>query len=294
MLPNNNQAKEHIKEAEKKLKPGLSNLFKPKEELFEAAAELYIKAANVYKINREYDEAANIFVLAAEYLLRSRNNYEAATSYIDAAKVLHNHNPEASITYYKNAITIFLDEGKFNIVARYQMIIAEQYEKLNKLDQAISAYELAAEYFESENNNANKNRCYRKIADLSAYLGKYEDAIKKYEDIIKNSLDNNLLKWGTKELYVLSTICHLANEDTVSSFESLDRFCDWDPSFHSTIEREFLTTICRAIENYNKEMFVDAIIRYDSLGKMDKLKTGLLLKIKKHTFLNNEDDEGLA
>lgn len=299
MFPNDSKAQEYIKQAEKKLKPSLSNLFKPKEEQLEDAAELYIKAANSYKIIRDYDEAVKAYVLASECSLNSHNQYDAATALVDAAKTIHNEKLELSINYYGQAIEIFLDEGKFNIVAKYQMIVAEQYEKLddsnhNFTSKAISAYELAAEYYASENSNANKNRCLRKIADMSAQQGNYEYAVQKYEEIIRNSLDNNLLKWGVKELFVLATLCHLANEDTVSAKLALDKYCDWDPSFTSTMENQFLNTICRSIDNYDVDMFVDALVKYDSMGKMDNLKTNLLLKIKRQMASMNVEEEGLA
>ena len=302
MFPNNSKALEYIKQAEKKLKPSLSNLFKPKEEQLEDAAELYVKAANSYKIIRDYDEAVKAYVLASECSLNSHNQYDAATALVDAAKTLHNEKPELSIEYYGRAIDLFLDEGKFNIVAKYQMIIAEQYEKLDNsnhdfMNKAISAYELAAEYYASENSNANKNRCFRKIADMSTHQGKYDYAIQKYEEIIRNSLDNNLLKWGVKELFVLATICHLANEDTVSAKLALDKYCDWDPSVNSTMENQFLNTICRSVDNYDVDMFVDALVKYDSMGKIDTLKANLLLKVKRQIASVNDGvdvEEGLA
>jgi hypothetical protein len=59
------------------------------------------------------------------------------------------------------------------------------------------------------------------------------------------------------------------------------------------MELQFLSTICTAIDNYDTDMFVDAIIKYDSLGKLDNMTTSLLLKIKKQIVVNDEDD-GLA
>lgn len=293
MIRNNDQALEFMKQAEKKLKPRLSNLFKTRGEQLEEAEEFYVKAGNIYRMNKYYNEATNAYSLASECSLEAGNRYDASISLLNIAKMIHTEKPEESIEYYLQAIELFIDEGRFNIVAKYQMIVAEQYEKINDLDKAISSYELAIDYFSSEHNNANKNKCLRKIGDISTHLGKYEYAIKKYEEIIRNSLDNNLLKWGTKELYVCATICHLANGDTVSAKLALDKYCNWDPSFNSTMELQFLSTICTAIDNYDTDMFVDAIIKYDSLGKLDNMTTSLLLKIKKQIVVNDEDD-GLA
>jgi hypothetical protein len=64
------------------------------------------------------------------------------------------------------------------------------------------------------------------VAQFSAELGQYAEAIGIYEDVAKRCVDNNLLKYSAKGYLLNAGICHLCGElppfsIVVTSSESL-------------------------------------------------------------------------
>lgn len=51
--------------------------------------------------------------------------------------------------------------------------------------------------------------CLLKVALFSAQLEKYDAAIRIYEDIASQSVDNQLLRWSVKEYFLRAGMCHL-------------------------------------------------------------------------------------
>ena len=47
-------------------------------------------------------------------------------------------------------MTYYTEEGRFSIAAKYQKEIAEHYESENDLENALEAYEAAADFYEGE------------------------------------------------------------------------------------------------------------------------------------------------
>jgi len=50
------------------------------------------------------------------------------------------------------------------------------------------------------------------VAQFSAELGQYGEAISIYEDVAKRCVDNNLLKYSAKGYLLNAGICHLCGE----------------------------------------------------------------------------------
>jgi len=55
----------------------------------------------------------------------------------------------------------------------------------------------------------------------------------------------------------------------------------------------FLQDITNACENYDIQSFTNAVAEYDSLTKLDKWKTNILLKIRGTIHENEEGEDNL-
>jgi len=74
-----------IADAEKKLNPGIfGKLFASPTRLDDAASDLN-KAANLYRIGNQWDQAGKLFERAAKVFLEAKSSHDAATSYINAS-----------------------------------------------------------------------------------------------------------------------------------------------------------------------------------------------------------------
>jgi alpha-soluble NSF attachment protein len=276
-MSNEEKADELMEKADKKLK-GFS-LFGGTGK-WEDASEMYTKAANLYKMAKKWDRAGEAYSKAAECHLKLQSKHEAASNYINASNCYKKSNITEAVQCMKQAIEFYTDEGRFSIAAKHQKELAELYESEADLENAISAYQLSADYYEGEGSSSSANACLLKVALFSAQLERYDKAIELYEQVAAASIDNNLLKWSVKEYFLRAGLCHLAKGDIVSAERALERYKDMDATFSSQRECKFLQELVEACKNYDVEAFTNAVVEFDSISKLDSWKTSILLKIK--------------
>ncbi len=77
------------------------------------------------------------------------------------------------------------------------------------LASALTCCAQAAELFDVENSSSEANKCRLKIAQYSAELERFPVAIEIYENIAKNQVDNNLLKYSAKGNLLNAGLCRL-------------------------------------------------------------------------------------
>jgi len=249
---------------------------------WEDAVELYTKAANQYKISKNWEKAGDAFCKAAEVHLKLQSKHDAAQSYINASLVYKKVNTAIlkSVQCMKQGIEFYTDEGRFSIAAKHQKDLAEIYEDQSDLENAIAAYQAAADFFEGENSSSAANQCLLKVALFSAQLERYDKAIELYEQIATRSIDNNLLKWSVKDYFLRAGLCTLAKGDVVAAERALEKYTDMDATFASQREYKLLNELVTAMKNYDVEAFTHAVVEYDSVSPLDSWKTSILLKIK--------------
>ncbi|GMP97041.1 hypothetical protein CsSME_00045448 [Camellia sinensis var. sinensis] len=144
------------------------------------------------------DQAGSAYVKLANCHLKLDSKHEAAGAYASAAHCYKKTNTKETISCLEQAVNMFKEIGRLNMAARYYKEIAESYEAEQNFEQAIFYYEKAADLFQSEDVTTTANQCRQKVAQFSAQLEQYQLAIEIYEDIARQSLNNNLLKYGVK------------------------------------------------------------------------------------------------
>jgi len=272
------KGEELMEKADKRLKGGFS--FFSGTAKFEDAVEMYTKAGNSFKIVKKWDRAGEAFTKAAECHLKLQSKHEAAQSYLNAAMCYKKTNITTAVMCMKQGIEFYTEEGRFSIAAKHQKELAELYEDQSDLENAIAAYQTAADYHEGEGSNSAASSCLLKVALFSAQLERYDKAIELYEQIAAQSIDNNLLKWSVKDYFLRAGLCHLAKGDVVAAERAVERYMDMDATFSSQRECKFLQELVNACKNYDVEAFTNAVVDFDSISKLDSWKTSILLKIK--------------
>ncbi|XP_027160094.1 alpha-soluble NSF attachment protein [Coffea eugenioides] len=283
------RAEEFEKKAEKKL--GGWGLFGSKHE---DAADLFDKAANAYKLAKSWDQAGAVYVKLASCHLKLDSKHEAANAYADAAHCYKKTNIKESISCLEQSVNLFLEIGRLNMSARYYKEIAELHEQEQNLEQAIVYYERAADLFQSEDVNTTANQCRQKIAQFASQLEQYPKAIEIYEDIARQSLNNNLLKYGVKGHLLNAGICQLCKGDVVAINNALERYQELDPTFSGTREYRLLADLAAAIDDEDVAKFTDAVKEYDSMTQLDAWKTTLLLRVKEALKAKELEEDDLT
>ncbi|KAJ4970545.1 hypothetical protein NE237_003644 [Protea cynaroides] len=261
---------------------------------YEDAAELYEKAASSYKLAKSWDKAGAAYIKVADCHLKSESKHEAASGYVDAAKCYNKTSPKEAISCLTKAVTLFKEIGRLNIAARHCKEIGELYEQEQDLEQSIFFYEQAADLFESEESTTSANQCKQKIAQFAAQMEQYQKAIEFYEDIARQSMRNNLLKYSVKGYLLNAGICQLCKGDVVAISNALERYQELDPTFRGTREYKLLADLAAAIDEEDVAKFTDVLKEFDSMTPLDGWKTTLLLRVKQAVKAKELEEDDLT
>eukprot|EP01135_Chromosphaera_perkinsii_P007261 Nk52_evm69s745 gene=Nk52_evmTU69s745 len=292
MASQEEKALEYIRQAEKKAKSGggfLSSVFGGGSNKNEEAAELFIKAANCYKMLKKWGEAGDCFTQAAELFMKDQNKHEASNTYKDAASAYKKVNIKVAVKSLQSAIDILTDTGRFSRAAKLQSEIAELYEQDEvDLEQAMEAYQLAADWHQAEEANSEANKCLLKVAQYAGQLQKYDKGIEIYETIGTAAIDNSLLKWSAKDYFFKAGILHMCQGDLITAQRALERYGNMFPSFQDSRECKLLVNLLGAWEEQNLDDFTQCIADYDNISRLDAWVTSMLLRVKNGSFGEEE------
>lgn len=283
------KAQEFEKKAEKKINGW--GLFGSK---FEDAADLYEKAASSYKLAKSWDRAGSAHIKLANCHLKLDSKHEAAGAYKDAANCYKKVSTRESIACLDQAVNIFLEIGRLNMAGRYCKEIGELYEQEQNIEQAIVYFERSAELFLSEDGTTSANQCKQKVAHFSAQLGNYPRSIEIYEEIARQSLNNNLLKYGVRGHLLNAGLCQLCKGDVVAITNALEGYQDLDPTFSRTREYKFFADLAAAVDEEDVAKFTTIVKEFDSMTPLDAWKTTLLLRIKEALKAKEMEEDDLT
>ncbi|KMT06612.1 hypothetical protein BVRB_7g157800 [Beta vulgaris subsp. vulgaris] len=256
---------------------------------FDDAAEFHHKAANSFKIAKSWEQAGCAYIKLAECHLKTGSIDEAATAYVDAANCYKKISPLQAISCLEQAVNLFSSIGRFSSAARCCKEVGELYEQLRNVQEAIKYFERAAEFFEGETAATSASHCKQKVAQYSAHLKQYTKAIEVLEEVAREAVSSNLLRYGVRGHLLNAGICHLCKRDLVAVTNALERYQAWDPTFSRTREYELLSDLVAACDEEDVEKFTDVLKEYDSLSPLDSWKTVLLLRIKEDLKAKKQD-----
>ncbi|XP_064366143.1 beta-soluble NSF attachment protein isoform X2 [Dromaius novaehollandiae] len=201
---------------------------------------MYTRAANMFKIAKNWSAAGNAFCQAAKLHMQLQSKHDSATSFVDAGNAYKKADPQEAINCLNAAIDIYTDMGRFTIAAKHHITIAEIYEaELVDIEKAIAHYEQAADYYKGEESNSSANKCLLKVAAYAAQLEQYQKAIEIYEQVGTNTMDNPLLKYSAKEYFFKAALCHFI-VDELNAKLALEKYEEMFPAFTDSRECKLL------------------------------------------------------
>ncbi|KAM7408328.1 hypothetical protein PAMA_002162 [Pampus argenteus] len=277
------EAMQLMAEADKKVKASgsfLGGMFGGNHKV-EDACEMYARAANMFKMAKNWSAAGNAFCQAARLHMQLQNKLDSATSFVDAGNAYKKADPQEAINCLNQAIDIYTDMGRFTIAAKHHITIAEIYEsELVDIEKGIAHYEQAADYYKGEESNSSANKCLLKVGHYSAQLEQYQKAIEIYEQVAMSTMDNPLLKYNAKEYFFKASLCHFI-VDELNAKLAIEKYEEMFPAFSDSRELKLLKKLLEAHEEQNSEAFTEAIKEFDSVSRLDQWLTTMLLRIKK-------------
>lgn len=283
------KGEEFEKKAEKKLAGW--GIFGSK---YDDAAELFDKAANCFKLAKNWDRAGSVYIKLANCHLKLDSKHEAASAYVDAANCYKKISVQDASQSLSQAVKLFLEIGRLNMAARYCKELGELNEQEQNLEKAMDYFEQAADLFQSEEVTTSANQCKQKVAQFAAQLEQYPKAIEIYEAIARHSINNALLKYGVKGFLLNAGICQLCKNDVVAVTNALERYQELDPTFSGTREYKLLADLADSMDEGDVVKFTNALQEYDSMTRLDPWKTTLLLRVKNAIKAKEEEDDDLT
>jgi len=250
----------------------------PKSHKYEDVAELFTKAAKQYQLAKAYIDAGNAYMRACDcYGHTSFGQHNIATCYINAAHNFSKQDQTAGIAAMLKAIALLAEDGKFSQAAKYEKEIAEMFENVLDLDNAIKHYEVAAEYFDMEGSKTTGAGCLEKIVPIVSEKGDYHKAIDLIEKIC-DSYSTTLAKHSIKELCLKAGILYLCIPDYVAANKSVDKWLAKYSEFRGTREHNFLVQLIAAASIGDNSGFKGAIGEWQSISSLDSFKDKYLTK----------------
>lgn len=92
------------------------------------ALECYARAANLFKMAKNWSQAGKSFCEAANLHAKAGSRHDAATNYVDASNCYKKTDTNEAVKCLLKAIEIYTDMGRFNMAAKHHQSIAEMYE----------------------------------------------------------------------------------------------------------------------------------------------------------------------
>jgi alpha-soluble NSF attachment protein len=232
---------EYMAEADKALKKkSIFGAFLSKSAKYEEASEFFVKAGNSYKLANQWQSAGEAFTLAARNTLLTDMPGDAVNYFVEAGNAFKKINPNDAVNSFNEAITLYNDNGRFAMSARYYKEVAEIYESDKNFPAAIENYQSAADLYSGDNKQTTANQCLLKIALLAAEAADYHKASEIFEKIGRESMESNLGKFSAKGYLFQSLLCYLAAGDTVAVRNKLEAYKTVDYSFGSSRECAFI------------------------------------------------------
>ncbi|CAN0052312.1 unnamed protein product [Discosporangium mesarthrocarpum] len=170
------------------------------------------------------------------------------------------------------------------MAAKQSKEMGEIFEADHNYEDALMAYQQAADLHQSDNSPAAASGNLVKIATI---LSQHVDppdfgrAAQVYEQLGRSCMEKKLLQANAKAYWLQAGLCLLALEDTVAAHEKLRTFQDVDYGFEDSRECKFLEKLITAVEGFDAEGFAQTCFEWDSISKLDAWKTSVLLRIKK-------------
>jgi len=248
---------------------------------YEDAIIKYQLAANIYKYNKLWMNAAKIFIKIADCYKQLFNVYDIILALTDAYKCYKQYDPLAAIPIILQIIEYHTKNCNFSKMISLYEDIVQIYEVANNFSQSYIYYKKIIDVCEYDNEfNKIKARYNIKIADYLITIDSFNEASILYENVANYYVKDKFLKYCAQELFLNAGLCLLSADDMVSTKRFIDRWRNYDLDSRDNREYKFMENIISCYEKNNIDTFVLIIKEYESVNKLNNLKINLLTKIK--------------
>jgi len=247
------------------------------------AADLFKRAANQYKIVKNWNDAAKQFHRAAELNASPEleNKSEAASTFLEAANCYKKVSPNDAVGELSRAVSIYVDMGRFRPAASTQQKIAEIYEDIVDYEKAMDAFRTAADWFQGEDDTVNTNKCKTKVATFESQMENYKDAADIFEGIAVYMANERNLHWSAKDYFFKAGVCTMLM-DPVLAENKIQDYVRAQAAFENTAQYKFFVAAIKLLlDEGNEDELADLITTLSRSVRLDDWSVTMLFRVKK-------------
>jgi len=278
---NDARCEELVLKAQKHLKKSFFSSPDP-----QAAGELYEKAANLYKLDKNWEKAGEMLERFAECQDAEGSTMGAARQYQAAALSYKNGKLAAqTAAAFKKAVSRYLEDGKFSQAGKAMRDLAEIQEAAGQFVDAYSSITSAIDYLDTAHEPIGASQLKSKAAQLAVECGEFANAAEYFESVAMAVT----IPTSAVEPYFKAALCHLVAGDTVATSKSIQRFAGQSMDFARSPEFAFMDEAINAIDTSDHEAFQNALKKYEQKNKLDAWKRKLVTRIASALPAEGED-----
>jgi alpha-soluble NSF attachment protein len=247
---------------------------------YEEANNSFIKAAYLYKLEKNWLQAAVCYQKSAECLLKLKNKYDAAVSYINSSHCYRNidNSLYEVIFCIDSAMRLIETQKKYCVCAKYCIEISNIYEYMLNYEEAIEYMEMAIDFWKREGITDYSSQ--KKVAELYARRGMYNRAIVLFEELAKALPPDSPKRYMIKDYFFCALLLFFCTDNKHQAMSALEKYKSLDPNFCNTKECEFITKLLCIYSKGDSEEFRKLMYEYDKVSLFDDWVVCILLKIK--------------
>lgn len=261
---------------------------------YEDAVDKYIKAGKIYKILKKYDLAVECMIKESNCHRKLKNDFDEYATYYEIASTYSNFDKQQSLFYYNKAISYYIENGKYEKLAKIHNEVATIYESFGNNELCSENLLKAGDYLFDGDQKTSSVKYYEKLADIYIILEKYSDSIlilEKILDIFRNRHSYLLTKYIFKILVCYMTI--FTKENNINGFENkLNSIINNYIAFRNSEEHTLLLSLIIAFKNNNKNDYSKLLKDYDYLKNLDSYYVKLFREIK-NNLINEYVDNNI-
>jgi alpha-soluble NSF attachment protein len=279
---NDQRAQEYLTKAAKLMKKSFFTSADP-----QGASDLYEKAANLYKLDKQWEKAGDALEKVAECQDALDMGFSAGRQYQAAALAYKNGASPKAPEAWKKAIGRYVEGGKFSQAGKAMKELAEQQEAAGEHTEAFSSISSAIDYLESAHEPVAASQMKSKAAELAVECGEHATASELFESVASNATISST----AVEPYFRASLCHLVAGDSVATSKCLQRFAGQNADFARSAEFVFVDEVIGAMDASDRTAFEEAIKKFDSKGRrLDPWKKRIVAKIATNFPKEGEED----
>lgn len=249
----------------------------------EKACSILEQIASNYKINNEFEKSGDIYLKMVDiYKTLPESNYEIIQCYKKAIQVYKRVNINKAIEI--NLILIALSTDAYEL-AKFWESLGNLYEK-ESLDEAVKSFIKSGELYGISDKHQHENNILKAAIRICIAEHNYDTALTIYDQIIANSIGNNIDKYHMHTYIYECLLCHMITQIQSKCFDCdkykkiVERYVNNYPSYQESRPAKFLEKCIESYETGDTKLFQEIMYDQNGISEFSKFEINVMLELK--------------